>query len=193
MLPGTPLSHSLLQLQLRQLALPRFRSDFERGESFARRGSAAAPIARIADASGFEDADGNLAVDTAGCMDWNGFAPVTWAGTAPYQTATKTTGLFSFVGISDAIASNDTNYKGGTKQDDTCPDVVSSPTTNKDDLARIYIAGERIGNHPYLFLGWVRAPQNTVNSDLHVAFEFNQSTTPCANSTALCPGRTATC
>ena len=137
--------------------------------------------------SGFEDDDGNLAVDDTldGCMDWNGFAPVTWAGTAPYQTATKTTGLFSLLGVSDAITSPDTNYKGGSKQDTNCPDIVNTPTTNKDDLARIYIAGERINNHPYLFLGWVRAPQNTVNSDLHVAFEFNQSTTPCANSSLV--------
>src|SRR5262249_15346073 len=46
-------------------------------------GFAAAPLAAtgcgangtIADLSGFEDADGNLAIDKAGCMDWNGFAP----------------------------------------------------------------------------------------------------------------------
>src|SRR6478672_9703754 len=31
------------------------------------------PTTPVATASGFEDADGNLAVDTAGCKDWNSF------------------------------------------------------------------------------------------------------------------------
>src|SRR5437763_7850744 len=60
----------------------------------------------IADQSGFEDADGNLAIDKAGCMDWNGFAPVTWTGSVPYQNATKTTGGFTFFGASDAVDSH---------------------------------------------------------------------------------------
>ena len=143
----------------------------------------------IANASGFEDNDANLNVDHGGtgCTDWNGFSPVTWGGpAAPYQQATKSAPPFNFLGIQDAIGSNDTTYKDGTKQNDTCPTVLQNGSTpNKDDLARLYFAGERINNHPYLFLAWVRAPQNTVNSDLHVAFEFNQSTTPCANSSLV--------
>src|SRR6476620_3017615 len=59
-------------------------------------------VGTIADASGFEDADGNLAIDKTGCMDWNGFAPVTWTGPVPYQNSTKTTGNFTFFGVSDA-------------------------------------------------------------------------------------------
>ena len=58
----------------------------------------------IADASGFEDADGNLAVDTTGCTDWNSFAPVTWTGTAPFQKASKTLGALSFAGVTDAVS-----------------------------------------------------------------------------------------
>src|SRR4029078_9642866 len=52
----------------------------------------------IADASGFEDADGNLAIDTPGCMDWNGFTP-TWTGTAPSQQGTASNNWWTFVGV----------------------------------------------------------------------------------------------
>src|SRR5262249_49971992 len=70
----------------------------------------------IAAKSGFEDADGNLVVNTAGCMDWNGFAPVTWTGSAPYQNSTTTNGNFTFFGVSDAFNDQtDTSYAGGIK------------------------------------------------------------------------------
>ena len=76
----------------------------------------------IAQKSGFEDADGNLAVDNAGCMDWNGFAPVTWTGSAPNQTASKNVGGYSFYGVEDAVNSHDdTSYSGGSKQNRGLP------------------------------------------------------------------------
>ncbi len=140
----------------------------------------------IADASGFEDADGNLAVDNAGCADWNSFAPVTWTGTAPYQKATATSGAFKFTGVSDAVnSSTDTSFDGGVKEADECPGTGVGGVNNKTDIARLYVAGEFINGTPYLFLAWVRAPLNTTQSDLHVAFEFNQSTTPCADGDGL--------
>ena len=140
----------------------------------------------IAAASGFEDVDANLAIDTTGCMDWNGFAPVTWTGTAPYQKTSKTLGALSFAGATDAVASStDTNYNGGAKQNDNCPGTGTGSVNNKDDLARFYVAGEIVNGHSYLFLAMVRAPQNNTQADTEAAFEFNQSTTPCPNGDGL--------
>ncbi len=142
----------------------------------------------IADKSGFEDADGNLVIDHAGCMDWNGFAPVTWTGNAPYQFAAKTTGAYSFYGASDAVnAHDDTSYAGGTKQNQDCPATKTGNVPNKDDLARIYVAGsiDPATGHVYLDLAWVRGPLNTTRSDAHISFEFNQGTTPCGQGSPL--------
>lgn len=135
----------------------------------------------IATASGFEDDDGNLVVNST--FDWNGFSPATWTGTAPYQTATKTASGWAFTGLTDAQATTtDTGFAGGTKQDDNCPTVKGTKAPNKDDLKRIYIATKTVNNHIYLMLGWVRIPQNTTSPSAHVAFEFNQGTTTCGSS-----------
>src|SRR5262249_29412114 len=150
-------------------------------------GLAAAPIASgcgangtIADKSGFEDADGNLAIDKAGCMDWNGFAPVTWTGSAPYQNSTKVSGNFTFFGVSDAFDDQtDTSYAGGIKQAVECPATGTGSVDNKTDIARIYVAAstDPVTKHVYLDLAWIRAPQNTTSSDVHIGFEFNQNKT----------------
>jgi uncharacterized repeat protein (TIGR01451 family) len=164
--------------------------------SLSRSHSAAAPLAStgcgasgtIANQSGFEDADGNLAIDTAGCMDWNGFAPMTWSGSVPYQTATKVSGNFTFFGASDAFNSNtDTSYAGGIKQADECPATGVGSVNNKTDIARIYVAAstDPVTKHVYLDLAWVRAPLNTTSSDMHIGFEFNQNKTPCPAGSAL--------
>ena len=136
----------------------------------------------IADASGFEDADGNLAVDTTGCMDWNEFTP-TWSGapaTAPPQTGTGSTDGFTFAGATDRFNSKiDSIYAGGVKQDTVCPGTAISTANDKADLSAIYISGERIGDQVYLFLSWERQLDTTVNSDVFVSFEFNQSKVSC--------------
>src|SRR3954449_6466374 len=133
----------------------------------------------IADASGFEDADGNLKIDKAGCMDWNGFTP-TWTGTAPFQTGVGSTGAFTFAGATDAVnTTSDSIYAGGVKQDTVCPGTVTGKANDKADLAAIYISGERIGDQVYLFLAWERQLDTTVNSDVFVSFEFNQSKVSC--------------
>jgi uncharacterized repeat protein (TIGR01451 family) len=142
----------------------------------------------IADQSGFEDADGNLSVDKAGCMDWNGFAPVAWTGSVPYQTAATVNGNFFFTGVSDAFNSNtDTSYAGGVKQADECPATGTGSVNNKSDVARIYVAAstDPVTKHVYLNLAWLRAPLNTTSSDVHIGFEFNQSKTPCGAGSGL--------
>src|SRR4051812_20254102 len=110
----------------------------------------------IARASGFEDADGNLAIDTAGCTDWNSFNP-TWTGTAPNQTGTATLGGLTFIGRTDPVnSSSDSIYSGGVKQDTTCPAVTTGNVNDKADLGRIYIATETLNGYVYLFLAWER-------------------------------------
>src|SRR3954447_3798352 len=132
----------------------------------------------IARASGFEDADGNLAIDTAGCMDWNGFTP-TWSGapaTAPPQTGSGSNNGFTFAGATDRFNSKiDNIYAGGVKQEDECPATATSGVNDKADLSAIYVSGERVGDQVYLFLAWERQLDNTVNSDVFISFEFNQS------------------
>jgi uncharacterized repeat protein (TIGR01451 family) len=160
----------------------------------ARAGSHALPSSKIfrsllatgtiGTAAGFEDNDGNLVPETL--TDWNSFAPAAWTGTAPYQTATGSADGFKFLGLTDAQAvTSDTGFAGGVKQNDVCPSVIGSKAQNKDDLARAYIASKTVGTHVYLEIAWVRIPQNTVSADAHIAFEFNQSKTACANNDGL--------
>jgi prealbumin domain-containing protein len=154
-------------------------------------GVAAVAIAgTIGTASGFEDDDGNLAVDSA--FDWNGFSPVTWTGTAPNQTASKTVSGWAFTGLTDAQATtSDSGYAGGVKQDVDCATIKGSKAPNKDDLKRIYLSSKTVNGHVYLNLAWVRIPQNTVNASTHVGFEFNQSKTACGSSSDGLVQRTA--
>jgi uncharacterized repeat protein (TIGR01451 family) len=134
--------------------------------------------------AGFEDDDANLVPDSA--TDWNSFSPTNWTGTAPYQQSTKVSAPWTFYGASDATDTRtDSGFAGGTKEDKVCPSVIGSNTPNKDDLARIYLAGENIGSHVYLMLAWVRIPQSSTSSDEHVAFEFNQGTTSCGGGSPL--------
>ena len=135
----------------------------------------------IADQSGFEDADGNLAIDKAGCMDWNGFTP-TWTGTPPFQTGTASNNGFNFAGATDAFNStSDSIYAGGVKQDTVCPGTVTGKANDKADLAAMYVATERINGQVYLFLAWERQLDTTIQSDVFVSFEFNQSSVSCGS------------
>ncbi|HZD81212.1 MAG TPA: hypothetical protein VE646_14405, partial [Actinomycetota bacterium] len=129
----------------------------------------------VGNASGFEDDDGNLAVDST--FDWNSFAPTTWEGTAPYRQSDKVLSGWTFKGIEDAQATNaDSAFAGGTKQDDNCPTVNTGKAPNKDDLKRIYLSTKVVGGHTYLNLAWVRIPQNTTSPSAHIGFEFNKGT-----------------
>jgi hypothetical protein len=152
--------------------------------------SVAAAAGPIGAASGFEDDDGNLAVDST--FDWNGFAPVTWTGAAPYQRASKTASGWAFGGLSDAQeTTSDTGFAGGTKQDKDCPSVTGTKAPNKDDLKRIYLATKTVNGHVYLNLAWVRITQNTTSPSAHVGFEFNKGTTPCPSGSDGLVQRTA--
>src|SRR5437870_6639116 len=83
----------------------------------------------VGTAAGFEDDDGNLVVNST--FDWNGFSPLTWTGSAPYQSASNTASGWQFNGLTDDQKSGtDSGFGGGTKQDDDCPSVTGSSAPN---------------------------------------------------------------
>jgi hypothetical protein len=139
----------------------------------------------VGTASGFEDDDANLVVNST--FDWNGFAPTTWTGTAPYRESSKVASGWTFKGIEDAQStSTDTGFAGGTKQDQNCASVNGAKAPNKDDLKRAYFASKTAANGDiFLELAWARIAQNTTSPSAHVAFEFNQSKTLCGGTGGL--------
>lgn len=149
-------------------------------------GATAGPVGT---ASGFEDDDGNLAVNST--FDWNSFdAPAVWsphpATTPTRQTDTQTTNGWQFKGIEDypnpgasSGTTADSSFAGGTKQDDNCASVITAKPPNKDDLSRVYLASKVISGSTFLELAWARIPQNSTSASAHVGFEFNQSSTLC--------------
>jgi hypothetical protein len=153
-------------------------------------GASAGPVGT---ASGFEDDDGNLVVNTT--FDWNGFSRVTWSPsptTTPTRTAEKIVSGWRFLGVEDWQATTaDSGFAGGTKQDDICPTVISAKAPNKDDLKRIYLSSKTVNNHVFLNLAWVRIPQNTTSASAHIGFEFNSGTTACGGSSDGLVQRTA--
>ncbi len=141
-----------------------------------------ASSASITTDSGFESADGNLAVNST--FDWNGFSPVNYLpspSATPTRQADKVASGFTFKGLEDWQATtSDNGFAGGVKQDLNCAQVKGTKAPNKDDLKRIYVS-HNVGTngHVYLQLAWVRIPQNTTSASAHVGFEFNQGTTAC--------------
>lgn len=132
----------------------------------------------VSDQSGFESDDGNLDVDSI--FDWNGFAPLTWVGDAPYRTSEASAEGWDFTGLEDDEAStSDTAFAGGTKQDDECAALKGGKSPNKDDLKRVYVSSSTVDGDVILNLAWVRIPQNTTSPSAHIGFEFNQGDTPC--------------
>ena len=142
----------------------------------------------VATNSCFEGSDANLVSN--GATDWNSFAPVTWGGTAPFQTTTATANGYRMSGFEDRIVSNsDTGFAGGVKQDTQCASVIGSKAPNKDDLSRVYIAAatKAVGSedHTFLALGWVRIPQNTVSASAHIGYEFNRGSSGACSGSSL--------
>jgi len=155
--------------------------------SFSTVALASFSIGPVGTAAGFEDNDGDMAVNQGLPTDWNSFSAASWSiGTAPYrQTGPLTVNGWNFVGLEDAKAvTSDTGFAGGTKQDNNCATVIGSKSPNKDDLSGIMVAFKTVGgfsdgNHTFLMLNWTRIPQNTTSASAHVGFEFNQSKTAC--------------
>jgi hypothetical protein len=143
--------------------------------------SVAASAGTIGTASGFEDDDANLLVNTT--FDWNGFSPVTWSphpATTPTRQTSKVASGWTMAGLEDwQNTTSDSGFAGGTKQDNNCPSVISAKAPNKDDLKRVYLSTKTVAGHVYLNLAWVRIPQNTTSPSAHIGFEFNKGTTAC--------------
>jgi hypothetical protein len=132
----------------------------------------------VGTASGFEDDDANLVVDTT--FDWNGFTtaadPIAWTGTAPYRTSATVKSGWSFKGFEDAaVSATDSGFAGGVKQDNDCGTYKVGKAPNKDDLKRIYLSTKTVSGDVFLNLAWVRIPQNSTSASAHVGFEFNQA------------------
>ena len=126
--------------------------------------------------SNFESSDGNLTVEgtpPAGGVDWV---------TAPNRV--RKDEAFS--------GGNDDSFGQGAKEDISCPtEVTGSIPPNKSNLSRFYVAHETASNgHFYLYLAWERT---NVLGSANMDFEFNQSTTLCANEppASAVPTRTA--
>jgi len=113
--------------------------------------------------SSFEiDADANLVVDAVGKTDWGSLAHAN--PTDPEKRAADI-----------PTGSNDNSYKGGVKEDTTCPgEETGSIPNNKSDLLTFHVYEEPgVGNHPgFLNLAWSRVtePSGATLMD----FEFNQ-------------------
>ena len=140
----------------------------------------------IGTASGFEDDDANLIVNTTGNVDWNAFAGAgTLSGTAPFRDYAGTSASgWRFLVMEDARAvTSDTGFAGGTKQDENCPDVISAKAPNKDDLRSAAVASKTLANgHFILNLAWLRIPQNTTSASAHIAYEFNRGEVSCGEA-----------
>jgi hypothetical protein len=82
-----------------------------------------------------------------------------------------------------ATGQNDDSYRGGVKEDTTCPgETTGSIPNNKSDLLTFHVNEEAgTGSHPgFLNLAWSRVsdPSGTTLMD----FEFNQSEETCSGS-----------
>ena len=144
----------------------------------------AAAAGPVGTAAGFEDDDGNLAPAAPINFDWNGFAPTTWAGTAPFASTKEFSG-WAFTGLADAEATtSDSAFAGGTKQDDACTNVNGAKAEQGRPQTRL-CRDRAVGGDVFLELAWVRIPQNTTSPSAHIGFEFNQSRTVGGASGAL--------
>lgn len=132
----------------------------------------------------FESGDGNLVVNHTDPgsldpvpVDWNSF------------TNTSLREPWNFTSFTDATGNPDDIYNGGIKQDDDCPGVKSGSLgggNSKFDVSRIYLAQKNIDGDEFLFLSWIRVPQNSTTASSHIAYEFNKGLNgPCANSNLL--------
>jgi len=120
----------------------------------------------------FESDDGDLESQTD--TDWNDF-----------ETSTPT-GFTAITDIPDAIGNPDDIFNGGVKQDAQCPGTKIGSLGgggSKFDVERLYLTHtEDTEGDDYLFLAWVRVPQNSTTASSHIAFEFNSGTVTCTTN-----------
>jgi hypothetical protein len=130
-------------------------------------------------AGGFESADGDLAHGTA--TDWNDFEPLT------NGTPVTPSGFDPLTNVPDRRGNPDDIFNGGVKQDKVCPGTKEGSLGGGDskfDVARIYLTHTVVGGDDFLYLAWVRQPQNSTTASSHIAFEFNSGTVSCTNGNA---------
>jgi hypothetical protein len=138
---------------------------------------------------GFESADANL--DNDGSTDWNDFddywnkqtigaTNITTSSNAAPDTVVS--GFDKLTWVQDRSGNPDDIYGGGVKQDQNCPATKEGSLgggESKFDIDRLYLTHTQQGGDDYLFLAWVRVPQNSTTASSHIAYEFNRGSTLC--------------
>jgi len=131
---------------------------------------------------GFESADGNLV--NQGNTDWNDYVGNTTKIDTTVSPAT-TTGTGDLTWVQDRTGNPDDIFGGGVKQDKNCPATTTGSLgggNSKFDLDRLYLTHLNDGDEDFLFVSWVRVPQNSTTASAHIAYEFNTGGTPCTEA-----------
>lgn len=126
----------------------------------------------------FESNDGNLEND--GNTDWNDL--VTGPGGPPVNLSQAGVDLDYEVVFDPHNSNQDIVYRGGAnhaKHDVECPGLTMKKEQNKSDFTRFGIAYETVDGDVFVYLYWVRGPQNSTSASGHASFEFNQGDNPC--------------
>jgi hypothetical protein len=120
-----------------------------------------APVA-AADTT-FEASDGNMVADGTG-PDWASFA-----------NKINCVQPLADCALDLATGTGDDAFGQGSKDDKSTLDVVDGSVPNaKDDLARLYAAGENRSGHTWVYLGWVR---NATSGTANFSIELNKVAT----------------
>lgn len=127
----------------------------------------------------FESGDGNLAND--GNTDWNDL--VTGPGGPPVNLSGEGEALNYEVVFDPHNSNQDIVYRGGAnhaKHDVECPGLTRKKEQNKSDFTRFGIAYETaVDGDVFVYLYWIRGPQNSTSASGHASFELNQGDDPC--------------
>jgi hypothetical protein len=124
----------------------------------------------------FESGDGDLTKQQV--TDWNDL--VATAGSAELSIAGED--LDYEVRFDAHNANNDIVYRGGAnfaKHDVECPGLTTKKEQNKSDFTRFGIANETVDEDVFVYLYWIRGPQNSTSASGHASFELNQGDEPC--------------
>ncbi len=136
----------------------------------------------------FESADGDLDLDDGDFeADWNNLVHgLVSDGSVDEDDLTQKGEDLDYKVVFDAHNSNqDIVYQGGkndAKHDVECPGLRTKKEQNKSDFTRFGIANETVDGDVFVYLYWIRGPQNSTSASGHASFELNQGETTCTGS-----------
>jgi hypothetical protein len=126
----------------------------------------------------FESGDGDL--NSQQVTDWNDL--VTDPGGPPVNLSGDGEALNYEVVFDPHNSNQDIVYRGGAnhaKHDVECPGLTRKKEQNKSDFTRFGIAYETVDDDVFVYLYWIRGPQNSTTASGHASFELNQGDDPC--------------